>query len=158
MQGQSELPSSSPISQKDMPVANAFMSAKGTLQALKAFKQLATVRPGDPEIAKMLARLYHQLGNPEEAKNVLQAHLHDYPTAVDLTHINILAELYMEASEWGLAVDNIQYADAQLCGQAGLPVELQVQLHSLLCRTKIMHLAHFACLRMDTLASLSCSH
>ncbi|DBB12946.1 TPA: hypothetical protein ACH3X3_005694 [Trebouxia sp. C0006] len=96
-------------------------------KALKAFKQLATVRPGDPEIAKMLARLYHQLGNPEEAKNVLQAHLHDYPTAVDLTHINILAELYMEASEWGLAVDNIQYADAQLCGQAGLPVELQVK-------------------------------
>ncbi|DBA78961.1 TPA: hypothetical protein ACH3X1_008835 [Trebouxia sp. C0004] len=96
-------------------------------KALKAFQQLATVRPGDPEIAKMLARLYHQLGNPEEAKNVLQAHLHDYPTAVDLTHINILAELYMEASEWGLAVDNIQYADAQLCGQAGLPVELQVK-------------------------------
>ncbi|KAA6423612.1 MAG: hypothetical protein FRX49_06672 [Trebouxia sp. A1-2] len=95
--------------------------------ALKAFKQLATVRPGDPEIAKMLARLHHQLGNPEEAKNVLQAHLHEYPTAVDLTHINILAELYMEASEWGLAVDNIQYADAQLCGQAGLPVELQVK-------------------------------
>ncbi len=112
-------------------------TAKSTLQALKAFKQLATVRPGDPEIAKMLARLYHQLGNPEEAKNVLQAHLHDYPTAVDLTHINILAELYMEASEWGLAVDNIQYADAQLCGQAGLPVELQVQLHSLLYLTKI---------------------
>ncbi|KAL0034582.1 hypothetical protein WJX79_009149 [Trebouxia sp. C0005] len=96
-------------------------------KALKAFKQLATVRPGDPEIAKMLARLHHQLGNPEEAKNVLQAHLHEYPTAVDLTHINILAELYMEASEWGLAVDNIQYADAQLCGQAGLPVELQVK-------------------------------
>ncbi|KAL0053282.1 hypothetical protein WJX82_003692 [Trebouxia sp. C0006] len=101
-------------------------------KALKAFKQLATVRPGDPEIAKMLARLYHQLGNPEEAKNVLQAHLHDYPTAVDLTHINILAELYMEASEWGLAVDNIQYADAQLCGQAGLPVELQVKAEELL--------------------------
>lgn len=76
----------------------------------------------------MLARLHHQLGNPEEAKDVLQAHLHDYPTAVDLTHINILAELYMEASEWGLAVNNIQYADAQLCGQAGLPVELQVRL------------------------------
>ena len=113
------------------------MIAKSTLQALKAFKQLATVRPGDPEIAKMLARLYHQLDNPEEAKNVLQAHLHDYPTAVDLTHINILAELYMEASEWGLAVDNIQYADAQLCGQAGLPVELQVKLHSLLYLTKL---------------------
>lgn len=96
------------------------------VQALKAFRHLAAARPGDPEIAKMLARLHHQLGKPEEAKDILQAHLHEYPTAVDLTHINILAELYMEASQWSLAVDNIQYADSQLCGQAGLPVELQV--------------------------------
>ena len=95
-------------------------------QALKAFKQLATVRPGDPEIAKMIARLQHQLGNAEEAKDILQNHLHDYPTAVDLTHINILAELYMESGDWELAVENIQYADAQLCGPAGLPLELQV--------------------------------
>ena len=75
----------------------------------------------------MLARLQHQLGNAEEAKDTLQNHMHDYPTAVDLTHINILAELYMESAECGLAVDNVQYADAQLCGPAGLPIELQVE-------------------------------
>ena len=86
------------------------------------------MRPGDVEIAKQLARLHHRLGNAAEAKDTLQTHLHSFPTAVDLELINILAELYMNAAEWSLAVDNIQYANAQLCGPAGLPIDLQVCL------------------------------
>ena len=96
------------------------------LQALKAVRQIALVRPGDVEIAKQLARLHHRLGNAAEAKETLQSHLHSHPTAVDLELINILAELYMNAEEWTLAVDNIQYANAQLCGPTGLPIDLQV--------------------------------
>ena len=89
-------------------------------------KQIALVRPGDVEIAKQLARLHHRLGNAAEAKDTLQTHLHNYPTAVDLELVNILAELYMNAEEWSLAVDNIQYANTQLCGPTGLPIDLQV--------------------------------
>ena len=95
-------------------------------QALKAVRQIALVRPGDVEIAKQLARLHHRLGNAAEAKDTLQTHLHNHPTAVDLELINILAELYMNAEEWSLAVDNIQYANTQLCGPTGLPIDLQV--------------------------------
>ena len=58
--------------------------------------------------------------------DILQTHLHSHPTAVDLELINILAELYMNAEEWSLAVDNIQYANTQLCGSTGLPIDLQV--------------------------------
>ena len=88
-------------------------------QALKAVNQIALVRPGDVEIAKQQARLHHRLGNAAEAKDILQSHLHSHPTAVDLELINILAELYMNAEEWSLAVDNIQYANTQLCGPTG---------------------------------------
>lgn len=95
------------------------------MQALRAFKQLATARPGDPEVVKALARLYHQLGQVEDAREVLHQQVHSYPDAVDLTHVNILAELYMEATDWKLAVDVIQHAKHALCGQADLPVELQ---------------------------------
>lgn len=104
------------------------------LQALKAVKQIALVRPGDIDIVKQLARLHHSLGNAAEAKEALQTHLHSYPTAVDLELINILAELYMNTEEWSLAVDNIQYANAQLCGPTGLPIDLQVdfQQHTIL--------------------------
>ena len=97
-------------------------------QALKAVRQIALVRPGDVEIAKQLARLHHRLGNAAEAKDTLQNHLHNYPTAVDLELINILAELYMNVQEWSLAVDNIQYANTQLCGPTGLPIDLQVRI------------------------------
>lgn len=95
---------------------------------MKAVRQIALVRPGDVEIAKQLARLHHRLGNAAEAKDTLQTHLHNYPTAVDLELINILAELYMNAEEWSLAVDNIQYANTQLCGPTGLPIDLQVRI------------------------------
>ncbi|KAL3150393.1 hypothetical protein ABBQ32_000232 [Trebouxia sp. C0010 RCD-2024] len=96
-------------------------------KALKAVNQIALVRPGDVEIAKQQARLHHRLGNAAEAKDILQTHLHSHPTAVDLELINILAELYMNAEEWRLAVDNIQYANTQLCGPTGLPIDLQVK-------------------------------
>ena len=76
-------------------------------------------------MVKALARLYHQLGQADDAREALHSQLHTYSEAVDLTHVNILAELYMEASDWKLAVDLIQYAKHALCAQAELPVELQ---------------------------------
>lgn len=77
-------------------------------------------------MVKALARLYHQLGQADDAREVLHEQVHSYPDAVDLTHVNILAELYMEALDWKLAVEVIQHAKHELCGQADLPIELQV--------------------------------
>ena len=65
---------------------------------------------------------------------MLHEQVHRYPDAVDLTHVNILAELYMEASEWKLAVDVIQHARHALCAQNDLPVELQASEDDLACR------------------------
>ena len=77
-------------------------------------------------MVKALARLYHQLGQADDAREVLHEQVHNYPDAVDLTHVNILAELYMEASDWKLAIDVIQHAKHALCAQTDLPAELQV--------------------------------
>ena len=98
------------------------------MQALRAFKQLAIARPGDAEVVKALARLYHQLGQADDAKEVLHEQVHNYPDAVDLTHVNILAELYMEATDWKLAIDVIQHAKHALCPDEPLPAELQVSV------------------------------
>lgn len=62
--------------------------------------QVGKRRPGDPEVPKMLARLHHQAGQPLRAIQVLEAHMEAYPSACDLTHVNILAELYMDRVSW----------------------------------------------------------
>ena len=47
---------------------------------------------------------------------------------VDLTHINILAELHMEAHAWPEAAAAIAYASRHLTtSDAGLPIDLQVR-------------------------------
>lgn len=48
-------------------------------------------------MVKYRARLHHKLGQAERAVALLEAFLCQFPDAADLTHINMLAELYMEA-------------------------------------------------------------
>ena len=49
------------------------------------------------QVVKYCARLHHKLGQAERAVALLEAFLCQFPDAADLTHINMLAELYMEA-------------------------------------------------------------
>ena len=42
------------------------------LQAVQALEQIAELQPGDAEVAKMLARLHHRLGDSASATAVLQ--------------------------------------------------------------------------------------
>ena len=49
------------------------------------------------QVVKYRARLHHKLGQAERAVALLEACLCQFPDAADLTHINMLAELYMEA-------------------------------------------------------------
>ena len=75
-------------------------------QAVEAFEAIVAQRPDDPEGPKMLAKLYHQLDQPERAVAVLEAYIRDFPLATDLTHVNILCELYMEVRITTLATSN----------------------------------------------------
>ncbi|GLI63795.1 hypothetical protein VaNZ11_006880, partial [Volvox africanus] len=98
-----------------------------TDKALVQFGEVGRLRPGDPEVPVMKARLHHQSGAPLKAIAVLEAHLRDYPTHVDLTHINILAELYMERGEYVEARALIERAGPVLCPDQILPLDLAVK-------------------------------
>lgn len=78
----------------------------------------------------MLARIYHNLEQPQKAITVLEAHLRKYPLATDPTHVNILAELYMDSQQHQKAVQLIQRAAEHVC-KSGLPIDLQV---SFICK------------------------
>lgn len=57
----------------------------------------------------------------------MQELLTQHPESVDLTHVNMLAELLIKAGQPRQVLDLIQEAAATLCGDEGLPIELQVQ-------------------------------
>ena len=73
----------------------------------------------------MLARLYHRVGMGQKAIEVLEAHTNKHPEAIDLTEINILAELYMEGEHFDRAAALIRSAEQQLCAESGLPIDLK---------------------------------
>lgn len=75
---------------------------------------------------KSLARLYHRLGSPERSAQVLEQQVRDFPDATDLTHINILAELFMDAGKYEQASNLIRQAERLPCMQDGVPVDLRV--------------------------------
>ena len=76
----------------------------------------------------MLARLHHRLGAPQRAMEALEAHAAAHPAGTDLTHVNILAELYMEAGRYGDTLGLIARARGEHCHGEGLPIDLTVRL------------------------------
>ena len=52
--------------------------------------------------------------------------LEEHPDSSDLTHVNILAELLIKAQQPQQVLDLINGAAAEMCGDGGVPVELQV--------------------------------
>ncbi|GAX74553.1 hypothetical protein CEUSTIGMA_g2003.t1 [Chlamydomonas eustigma] len=103
-------------------------------KAISHFKQIGELRRGDVEVPKMVARLHHRMGQPHKAMEVLEKHMQDYPDSTDLTHINILAELYMEAGHFGQTYTLIQRAEQLLlqssasCGDADTPLVASLPL------------------------------
>jgi Tetratricopeptide repeat len=96
-------------------------------QAIEAFERIGEARPGDPEVPKMLARMHHRAGEAPKAIAVLERHMAMHPEQTDLTHVNILAELFMERGGFLKALDLIRRVAQTLCAASGLPVDLQVE-------------------------------
>ncbi|PRW60262.1 general transcription factor 3C polypeptide 3 isoform X1 [Chlorella sorokiniana] len=97
-------------------------------KAIEGLEQVQAARPDHSEVPKALARLFHRTGQAAKAVQVLQAHLSNFPTQTDLTHVNILAELYCEAGQWAPALAICQRAERELLGpDEQLPVDLKVK-------------------------------
>lgn len=95
------------------------------MQACKEFEKVQSLRPDDAEVPMMLARVYHGLKQADKAIEILEAFLKGHPLSAEATHMNILAELYMEGKHHQKAVQLIQRASEHIC-PTGLPIDLQV--------------------------------
>ncbi|KAK9830261.1 hypothetical protein WJX72_010654 [[Myrmecia] bisecta] len=97
-------------------------------KAVEQFELISAAQGGsNGEVGKVLARLYHQLGQGERAVALLTHFMQDHAGETDLTHINMLAELHMERESWQEAATLVQRAEEALCEEGGLPIDLQVK-------------------------------
>eukprot|EP00803_Ostreobium_quekettii_P007609 evm.model.scf_98.11 EVM.evm.TU.scf_98.11 scf_98:86739-94967(-) len=96
-------------------------------RATEAFEHVAQMRPGDAEVPKMLAKLYHRMGRSQAAVEVLEKFLLEYQAQTDLTHINILAELYLLQGRYSETSALIERTERVLCHGQLLPIDLRVK-------------------------------
>ena len=71
--------------------------------------------------------MYSRLGRPDKALEVLETHIKEHELAADLTHRNMLAELYMNSAQWRQAFDLIRESVELHCQGTGIPLDFQVQ-------------------------------
>eukprot|EP00878_Enallax_costatus_P028450 GHUV01030731.1.p1 GENE.GHUV01030731.1~~GHUV01030731.1.p1 ORF type:complete len:361 (+),score=85.77 GHUV01030731.1:1476-2558(+) len=91
------------------------------------FQQLLGKEPGHPEVVKELARLYNEDGDPSTAIELLETQLRDHYDKLDLTHINMLADLYINLGHHDNAVKLVNRTEEVFCSQGDLPIDLQVR-------------------------------
>ena len=70
----------------------------------------------------------------DKATEVLEELMSIHPGSIDYTHINILAELYMQQGQHARVTEVIQRA-AELMSDQDLPIDLQVGPRALNCLT-----------------------
>lgn len=85
-------------------------------------------RPDDPENIKTITRLLYSMDRLDEARTAIQSYIESYPDSTDLTHINLLSELYMhpDIRDWSALLSlmektrQIRWADPE-----DMPTELE---------------------------------
>eukprot|EP00850_Spirogloea_muscicola_P009520 SM000053S17477 [mRNA] locus=s53:596285:603110:+ [translate_table: standard] len=96
-------------------------------RAARSFEQIQSLRPGDCEVVKMLARMYHRMGNSQKAIKVLDDFAKEHPQEVDLTAVNIMAELHMDNGDFENAIRLVERARESLCHDKLLPIDLNIK-------------------------------
>lgn len=72
--------------------------------------------------------------NPQKSQ-VMEAYLTQHPGQTDATHVNILAELYMQMGHYEQAFALIERAERVMCASTALPPDLAVKAGVCLCHT-----------------------
>lgn len=78
-----------------------FLDLNMKKKALDDFLYYRQFHPDNPETIKTITRLLYQMDRVSEAEQAIKSYIHEYPDSIDLTHINLLAELYTNPAVQG---------------------------------------------------------
>eukprot|EP00889_Picochlorum_renovo_P006248 jgi/Picre1/33278/NNA_008602.t1 len=84
--------------------------------------------PDDPENIKTITRLLYSMDRLDDARNAIQSYIETYPETTDLTHINLLSELYMhpDIRDWNALLGLMEETrEAGWADPEDMPTELE---------------------------------
>eukprot|EP00882_Tetradesmus_deserticola_P031297 GHRQ01035385.1.p2 GENE.GHRQ01035385.1~~GHRQ01035385.1.p2 ORF type:complete len:170 (+),score=85.49 GHRQ01035385.1:1467-1976(+) len=96
-------------------------------RAKQQYSYLLERHPGHPEVVKALVTLYHDFGHSARAIELLEEQLAQHYASVDLTHINMLTDLYMAMGHYNNAVQLVNRSEAVMCKEEPLPIDLKIR-------------------------------
>lgn len=79
------------------------------------------------QVVVFLTQLYHWNQQPAKAIELLEEFLQHHEEHVHLTIVNMLAQLYMERGEYSNTLKLIAIAEAKLCQEEPLPMDLVIK-------------------------------
>lgn len=97
-------------------------------RACEAFEKINEMKPGDFEVVKMLAKLYHRMDRPQKAIEVLENAILRYEDQIDFSVINVLVDLYLQQGSYSEASALISRSEGSLRYGQTLPIDLRVKL------------------------------
>ena len=100
------------------------------LQAIRSLEQLRRLDPASGQVAQELARKRYELKDLPRACATLEAFLAHPEAEADLTHYNMLCELFLERRDWAKVLEWVERAKELMCGAEGLPIDLSVSCHA----------------------------
>ena len=101
-------------------------AADPLLQAIRSLDQLRRLDPASGQVAQELARKRYELKDLPGACATLEAFLAHPEAEADLTHYNMLCELFLERRDWAKVLEWVEHAKELMCGPEGLPIDLSV--------------------------------
>lgn len=104
-----------------------FVELKDFAKAAETYEGILLAHPSDVEVCKMVAKMHHQGGRIEDAKQVLKKLIDEHPTEANLTVVNLLADLHMDNKDFSAAITCIEHARKVYCSGQGLPLDLAVK-------------------------------
>jgi tetratricopeptide (TPR) repeat protein len=97
-------------------------------KALVDLEYYWSLNPENPEVIKQITRLYFRLDKLEDAKQAIQKYISEFPENIDLTHVNLLAELFVNPalSNWEEVLALLeQTKQNHLDESEDMPIELE---------------------------------
>ena len=97
-------------------------------KALVDLEYYWSLNPENPEVIKQITRLYFRLDKLEDAKQAIQNYISEFPENIDLTHVNLLAELFVNPalSNWEEVLALLeQTKENHLDESEEMPIELE---------------------------------
>eukprot|EP00891_Asterochloris_glomerata_P001408 jgi/Astpho2/1408/Aster-06258 len=96
-------------------------------KAIRSLDQLRRLDPASGQVAQELARKRYELKDLPGACATLEAFLAHPEAEADLTHYNMLCELFLERRDWAKVLEWVERAKELMCGAEGLPIDLSVK-------------------------------